>query len=77
MKICVIQPPYSVDYDKSDEYFDYEIGLLEQCDESMDIIVLPESCDIPCLANTKEQAEESVKKFNEPFLKRVSETAKI
>ena len=46
------------------------------CDESMDLIVLPESCDIPCLAGSKENAEHSSAKFNSILLNKVSETAK-
>ncbi|MBP3361615.1 MAG: hypothetical protein J6N52_12210 [Clostridia bacterium] len=76
MKVCVIQPPYSTDYLKSDEYFNKEISLLKQCDLSMDIIVMPESCDIPCLAETKEQSEESINKYNGLILKEASKTAK-
>ena len=76
MKVCIIQPPYSVEYDKSDQYFEYEMELLEKCDESMDIIVMPEACDIPCLAKTKETSEASVAKFNERLLEKVSQTAK-
>ena len=30
MKICIIQPPYSTDYDKSEEYFKKEIEYLEK-----------------------------------------------
>ncbi len=76
MKVCIIQPSYSLDYEKSDKYFNYELELLEKCDDSMDIIVMPESCDIPCLAKTKEQAEASVEKYNGKLLEKVSETAK-
>lgn len=76
MKVCIIQPPYSVDYKKADEYFRGEIEFLEKCHDSMDIIVMPESCDIPCLAETKEQAEASAEKFNGKLLKKASETAK-
>ena len=76
MKVCVIQPEYSSDYERSDELFEKELQLLERCDETMDIIVLPESCDIPALAKTKEMAEESVRKFNKIFLDKASETAK-
>ena len=57
MKVCIIQPPYSVDYEKSDEYFNYELELLDKCDDSMDIIVMPESCDEPALADTKEKID--------------------
>lgn len=42
MKACIIQPPYSRNVSFSDEYFDYKIKLLDECDESVDIIVLPE-----------------------------------
>ena len=76
MKVCIIQPSYSVDYEKTDEYFRNEIDFLEKCDDSMDIIVMPESCDIPCLAKTKEQSDVSVKKYNGELLQKASETAK-
>ena len=76
MKVCVAQPEYSVDYNRSDELFEKQLELFYQCDESMDIIVFPESCDVPCLAKTKEQVEESSQRYNERLLKVASETAK-
>lgn len=76
MKACIIQPPYSADYSKSDECFNIELQLLEKCDESMDIIVMPESCDIPCFAKTREEREESIKKYNKKILEKASQTAK-
>ncbi|MBQ6998426.1 MAG: hypothetical protein IJN62_01385 [Clostridia bacterium] len=75
MKVCVIQPPYSTDYLKSDEYFKVECDLLDKCDKSMDIIVMPENCDIPCLAKTKEQHDAVVEKYNQPLLNKAKETA--
>ncbi len=76
MKACVIQTPYSTDYSKSDEYFEITLSYLDKCDSSMDIIVLPESCDVPCLAKTKEESETSVEKYCSVLLNRVSDTAK-
>lgn len=76
MKVCVIQPAYSLDYEKSDEFFERELELLDKCDASMDLIVMPESADTPCLAKTKAEAEASVEKYNEVLLKKVSDTAK-
>ncbi|MBR6765605.1 MAG: hypothetical protein IKM06_03880 [Clostridia bacterium] len=76
MKVCIVQPPYSVDYSKIDEYFETEIRLLDECDASMDIIVMPELCDVPCLASTKEQSEAASEKFNAKILKKASDTAK-
>lgn len=76
MKVCIIQPAYSTDYSKSDEYFERELELLGMCDESMDMIVCPEMCDIPCLAKTKEEHEKSVQKFNKSLLDTAKATAK-
>lgn len=71
MKVCVIQPPYSAEYEKSDDYFNFVIERLDECDDSIDVIVTPENCDIPCLAKTKELEERSVEKYNAPLLKRL------
>ena len=76
MKVTIIQPDYSFDYSKSDEYFKKQIDLMDSCNTDSDVIVMPESCDIPCLAKTKEDAEKSVEKYNEILLKKASETAK-
>ena len=76
MKICLIQPAYSVEYESSDYYFDEQIKLMRLCDESMDMIVMPESCDIPCLARTREEAYASYEKYNKIFLDEVSAMAK-
>ena len=76
MKVCVVQPAYSTDYAQSDRYFEDQLRLLSQCDESMDLIVMPESCDVPCLAKTKEQSEASSQKYFPKLLEAATETAK-
>ena len=76
MKICIIQPAYSTDFSASERYFEEQLKLIDMCDESMDLIVLPESCDIPCLAPTKEDAEKATAAFNKPLLDKVAETAR-
>ncbi len=42
----------------------------------MDIIVLPEMTDMPCLCKTKEERLWSIEHFNEAILKKAKETAK-
>ena len=74
MKVCIIQPGYSTDYSKSDEYFENELKLLDECDETVDLIVLPESCDIPCLSSSKEESEASSNKYNSKLLEAVKNT---
>lgn len=76
MKVCLIQPEYSTDYSRSDELFKWEIEALEKCDETMDIIVMPESCDVPALAHTREDFIVSTTKYNQALLDKASETAK-
>lgn len=76
MKVCIIQPAYSTDYAKSDLYFEEQLALLNQCDSSMDLIVLPESCDVPCLAHSKEESAASSAKFNERLLGACADTAR-
>ncbi len=76
MKVCVIQPEYSTDYSRSDELFQKELEFLRACDETMDIIVMPELCDCPALAKTKEQSEQSSLKYRDILLKEAAITAK-
>ena len=76
MKICLIQPAYSTDYSRIEEYFDAELALLEKCDESMDIIVMPELSDVPCLAKTREESERAVERFNARILDAATATAR-
>ena len=62
MKVCIIQPKYSSDFKMSDKCFEEQLKLIDQCDESMDIIVLPESCDIPAFAGLPEESKLSAEK---------------
>ena len=76
MKTAIIQPGYSSDFKNSDKCFEEQLKLLEQCDESMDIIVLPESCDIPAFAKSVEESKISASKYNKILLDKVAETAR-
>ncbi len=55
MKACIIQPQYSKDASQSDEMFEAKIRLLDECREDLDIIVLPEYSDVPCVTESMEQ----------------------
>ncbi|MBQ2968516.1 MAG: hypothetical protein IJE10_10405 [Clostridia bacterium] len=76
MKACIIQPPYSMDTANSDAFFEYKLKMLRQCDESMDIIVLPEYSDVPCATSTKEETFFYHKKYITQLLENCAETAK-
>lgn len=76
MKVCLIQPHYSLDFADSDKCFADQLELMRKCDDSMDLIVMPESADVPAYAPTREQSEENVRKFNAPLLEEAARTAR-
>ncbi|MBO5221245.1 MAG: hypothetical protein J6C26_02915 [Clostridia bacterium] len=76
MKVCIIQPPYSGNYADSRACFQKQLELMDQCDPSMDVIVLPESCDIPSLARTKEESEASSDRYNKTMVDAAIKLAK-
>ena len=76
MNICIVQPRYSVDYTESEELFLWQIEAMDKCDSSMDLIVFPESCDIPALAQSQEDFLHSANTYAAPLLKKAAQTAK-
>lgn len=75
MKACIIQPPYSRDLSLSDEYFEYKMNLLDECDGSEDIIVLPEYSDVPCATVGKEDTFYYHSKYIDRLLTKCRDTA--
>ena len=76
MKVCVIQPHYSFDERDVDSCFADLLGLLDQCDESMDLIVLPEYSDAPADVQGKRGFYDAVERYNATLLQRARETAR-
>ena len=76
MNACIIQPLYSVEYGRSEELFWKELELLESCNRTMDLIVLPEASDVPCLAHNRAEFEQSYQKFGPVLLEKCRETAR-
>ena len=76
MKACVIQPPYGRDVSFSDEYFTFKLARLEECDESLDIIVLPEYSDVPCATGDLAETLFYHDKYIDILLDKCKETAR-
>ncbi len=76
MKVRIIQPYYSFDGDDADACFDAMVALMDECREPLDIIVLPEYCDVPALKNGYEEFHASIKKYNSHILEKAAETAR-
>ena len=76
MKACIIQPPYSMDTAFSDEYFEFKLKMLDECDDSIDIIVLPEYSDVPCVTASREETLYYHNKYIGQLLDKCVETAR-
>lgn len=76
MKICVLQPHYSFDEKDLRQCFDGLIDLLDRCDESMDVIVLPEYGDALADVKGKQGFYGAVCKYSPLLLNKAKETAK-
>jgi len=76
MKICVIQPHYSFDGGDVEKCFGELLALLDKCDESMDLIVLPEYSDAPADVQGKGGFYDAVDKYNSLLIMQACETAK-
>ena len=75
MKICLIQPLYGTDESLSDELFERELEALRSCDESMDLIVMPEASDSPVAVSSVESRRRAYEKYNRPLLELAAATA--
>ena len=76
MKVCVIQPHYSFDARDVEACFEELIALLDMCDDSMDLIVLPEYSDAPADVQGKDGFYDAVARYGNRLLSRAAETAK-
>lgn len=77
MKACIIQPYYSLDGKKDiEKCYAEQVALMDKCDESADIIVLPESCHCQAYMGSNELSYETKEKYNLAFDQKVCETAK-
>ena len=76
MKVCIIQPYYSFEEKDTAYCFDEMVKMIDACDDSLDLIVLPEYCDIPAAQNSKKSFHESMEKYNAVIMEKAAETAK-
>ena len=76
MKICVIQPSYSFDERDLAQCFEGLLRLLDECDESLDLIVLPEYSDALADVKGKSGFYGAVRQYNGILLNKARETAR-
>ena len=76
MNINIIQPRYSFDAEDLDSCFTDLISMLDDCDESADLIVLPEYSDAPADVAGKDGFYDAARKYSPILLEKAKETAK-
>ena len=76
MKVCVIQPPYSYDERDMSANFDKILSLLDECDSSLDLIVLPEYSDVPADLKDNRDFFAAVRENGPRLMAKASEAAK-
>lgn len=76
MKVCVIQPPYSMDPRDTERLFGWYLNALDACDASMDIIVLPEYSNCPCSAETRQELFACISRTTPVLRRKACDTAK-
>ena len=76
MKACIMQPFYSLDYSRSRELLQWQLDALDKCDDSMDLILLPEYADVPALAPDRESHFASTAQYTQLLLDKCRETAR-
>ena len=76
MKVCLIQPLYSTDFENVQKYIDWEVKALDSVTEDTDIVVLPESCDVPVFSKEPGFFQSCVEKYSDFILEKASQTAK-
>ena len=76
MKVCTIQPFYSFNECDTEKCFREMIELLDKCDESLDLIVLPEYSDVPAAQSSKVNFHKSIEVRNAEIMERAIAAAK-
>ena len=76
MRIGIIQPWYSMDSADADRCFADMLRLIDRCDESLDLIVLPEYCDIPAAMPDAEAFRASIERRRPVIARKAAETAR-
>lgn len=76
MKVRIIQPAYTFNAEDLQKNYDAMIALMDECNEPLDIIVMPEYCDIPAAQKGKAAYRASIEKYNQSFMDEAIEMAK-
>jgi len=75
MKVRIIQPAYTFNAEDLEKNYEGMVALMDECREPLDVIVMPEYCDIPAAQKGKAAYWSAIARFNEPVMKKAKEMA--
>ena len=76
MKVRIIQPAYTFNSEDLQKNYEGMVALMRACYEPLDIIVMPEYCDIPAAQKGKDAYRAAIAKYNAPVLEEAKEMAR-
>lgn len=76
MKVCSIQPPYPYQPQDVDTHQAFILRELDQCDDSLDLILLPECCNAPTSFANPDDFLACIKRCTAPLLDKAAQTAR-
>ena len=76
MKARVIQQFFAQDRPGLDQSFEWTLNELKKCDPSLDIVVLPEFCEVPGKTKSDQDFLQTARKNNPILLRECAETAR-
>ena len=76
MRIKVVQPPYPWKTEDTGKSISFICQELQKCDDSLDLILMPECCNAPSGCGSSSALRELSETWTEPLLSNVREAAK-
>ena len=76
MRVCVLQPLFPKTPDQSPEFIDWLFRELDRCDDTVDLIVLPEYCNAPSVYPEPSVYLSDVETYTVPLLEKVRDTCR-
>ena len=76
MRIKVVQPPYPWKTEDTGKSISFICQELQKCDDSLDLILMPECCNAPSGCGSSSALRELSENWTEPLLSNVREAAK-
>ena len=76
MNVCILQPLFPKEAAEASGFIDWILGELDRCDDTLDLIVLPEYSNAPSVYPNPDDYLADLEAFSEPLLRKVRDTCR-